>query len=94
MFRVSRFVNEILHPTPPSAPREPLSPRRDPPGLEHDDVGVFLGEQPRPQDRRRDARRLPRPRLRHEHQRAGLLEAQGDFGEERIDRERDHPQER
>ena len=32
MFRVSRFVNEILHPTPPSAPREPLSPRRDPPG--------------------------------------------------------------
>jgi heme d1 biosynthesis radical SAM protein NirJ len=29
---VSRFVNEILHPTPPSAPREPLSPRRDPPG--------------------------------------------------------------
>jgi heme d1 biosynthesis protein len=32
MFRVSRFVNEILHPTPPSAPREPLPPRRDPPG--------------------------------------------------------------
>jgi heme d1 biosynthesis radical SAM protein NirJ len=32
MFRVSRFVNEILHPTPPSAPREPFSPRRDPPG--------------------------------------------------------------
>ena len=32
MFRVSRFVNEILHPTPPSAPREPLSPRRAPPG--------------------------------------------------------------
>ena len=32
MFRVSRFMNEILRPTPPSAPREPLSPRRDPPG--------------------------------------------------------------
>ena len=32
MFRVSRFVNEILRPTPPSAAREPLAPRRDPPG--------------------------------------------------------------
>jgi heme d1 biosynthesis radical SAM protein NirJ len=32
MFRVSRFVNEILHPTPLSATREPLSPRRDPRG--------------------------------------------------------------
>ena|SRR5262245_423775 len=33
MFRVSRFMNELLHPTPPlSASREPLAPRRDPPG--------------------------------------------------------------
>jgi len=33
MFRVSRFMSELLHPTPPlSASREPLAPRRDPPG--------------------------------------------------------------
>jgi heme d1 biosynthesis radical SAM protein NirJ len=32
MFRVSRFMNETVRPTPPSAPREPAAPGRDPRG--------------------------------------------------------------